>query len=173
REALDRHLRVDREELQILWWVFGCHSTTVDKPFHAIDVCQRAIAAGSELAELVIVPPARGSSQFLHAVLKEDRQLTLRQLIEPCGPDVLQSVARRSGEVDPVLKAHPSLLPLMWLSVRRIESGMASGWEAECEQRTHVSPNEDRAASTWAVQVFNECVAARLLVASNQEEEEE
>jgi hypothetical protein len=169
----NHHLMVDREELDILWWVFGGHSTSLHKPFATLDICERSVAAGSDLAELVILPPVRASGQFLQAVIKEDCRVTLRQLIEGCGPEVLRSVTRRSSEAETILKAHPALLPLMWLSGRRIDSGMASGWESECEQRTHIASSEERIASSWALQVFNECTAVRLLSAVLHEEKEE
>ncbi len=172
KQAVDSNLRMDREELDILWWVFGGHSITLGKPFHAMDIARRAIASASELAELVIVPPMIGSSQFLYATLKEDRPLTLRQLIEPCTPDLLNSVARLRTETSELLSAHPALLPFMWLSCRRLDSGMAGGWETEFENKTHISVNEERAATNWAAQVFNECVAARLLSALGEQDEE-
>ena len=163
--AIDRNLQADREELQILWWVFGGHASTLGKPFQALDLAQRTMAAGSELAELALVPPAPGAAQFLLTVLGEDRPLTLHQLIQSCGADILQSIAARAKKVDTTLKSHPALLPLMWLCDRRIDSGFAPGWEIEFEQKTQVSPNDERAASIWALQVFNECIAARLLPA--------
>lgn len=172
KEAVERNLEADREELEILWWVFGGHSTSLGKPFHALDVPQRILASASELAELVIVPPASGSAQFLHATLKEDRPVTLRHLIEPCTSTLLESVARRRKQTAAFLTDHPALLPLTWLSCRRLDSGMAAGWEAEFEQKTHVSAGDERAASRWATQVFNECVAARLLAGSGEQDQE-
>ena len=168
--AVDRNLRADREELEILWWVFGGHSRTKGMPFQALDLAQRTMAAASELAELALLPPAPGSAQFLLTVLREDRPLTLRQLIQSCSADLLQSIAERAKKIEAVLKDHPALLPFTWLCGRRIDSGMAPGWEAEFEQKTHVSPDDERAASSWAVQVFNECVAARLVAAQKDEE---
>jgi len=164
-DVVDRNLQADREELEILWWVFGGHSTTLGKPFQALDLAQRAMAAGSELAKIALLPPAPGSAQFLLAVLQEDRSLTLGQLMKSCGADILQSVAERAKGIETVLKDHPALLPLTWLCGRRIDSGLVPGWEAEFQQKTHVSSNDERTASEWAVQVFNECIAARFLAA--------
>ncbi len=168
KEAVDRNLRVDREELEILWYVFGGRSTTLEKPFHAIDISQRILASGSELAEIVIVPPVMGSAQFLHAILKDDRPLTLRHLIDPCNSVLLESIARRRAATTEVLMGHPALLPLTWLSCRRLDSGMASGWEGEFEQKTHISAGDERTASNWATQVFNECIATRLLAEAGE-----
>ncbi len=171
KDAVDRNLRADREELEILWWVFGGHSITMSKPFQVLELPQRILAAGSELAELALLPPIQGLAQFLLAILKEDRPLTLRQLIEPCDADLLRTVARRSTKIDETLKMHPTLLPLTWLCNRRVESNIAPGWEAEFEQKTQVSRDDERPASIWTVQVFNECVAAKLLARQAAPEE--
>lgn len=166
REAIERNLRTDQEELQILWWVFGSHSTSLGSSFQDIDLPERVMASASELAELVILPPTKGSVQFLHAVLKDDRPLTLRRLMEPCDSSLLASVVRHREAAAAVLSNHPALLPLTWVSCRRVDSGMAPGWEAEFEQKTHISVADERAASSWAIQVFNESVTARLLAES-------
>jgi hypothetical protein len=170
RAAVDRNLQANREELQILWWVFGEHSSTIDKPFRELDLAQRTMAAGSELAELALLPPVPRATQFLLSVLREDRPLTLRQLIQSCGADILRLIVERTKEIDAVLKAHPALLPLMWLCDRRIDSGFSPGWEIEFEQKTHISPDDERVASIWAAQIFNECVAARFLLLQKDQE---
>lgn len=171
-EGVNKNLRADREELEILWYVFGDYSATLDAPLRSLDVPQRIFASASELAELVILPPGKGSTQFLHKTIKEDRQLTLRHLIEPCTPPLFESVARRRTASATVLTHHPALLPLTWLSCRRIDSNLAAGWETEFEQKTHISVSDERTAWNWAAQVFNECVAARLLAALAEQTEE-
>lgn len=166
KDAMEQNLRADREELEILWWVFGGYSANIGKQFAALDLSQRVVASATELADLVVTPPTRGSQQFLNAVLKEDGSLSLRQLIEPCSSTLLESMTTRRAEMSEVLSNHPSLLPLMWLSCRRLDSSMSTGWEVEFERKTHVSVTNERTASNWAAQIFNECVAARLIAAS-------
>lgn len=168
RAAVDQNLRADREELEILWYVFGAYSTILDKPLPALDVAQRILASASELAELVMVPVMKRAAQFLYATVKEDRTLTLRQLIEPCSANLLESVNRDATGTSDVLANHPDLLPITWLSQRRLHSGMSGGWEAEFEQKTHISPAEGRSTFNWATQVFNERIAGRLVSADQQ-----
>jgi len=173
RKAIDQNLRADQEELDILWWVFGGHSKTLGKPFHALDVPHRILASAGELAELVILPPSSGSTHFLHATLKEDCALSLRRLIEPCTSSVLETVTRHRDGAAIVLATHPALLPLTWLSCRRLDSGTTPGWEAEFEQKTHLAAGEERTGLIWATQIFNECVAVRLLDMDSEEQSEE
>jgi hypothetical protein len=170
--AVDKKLRVDREELQVLWWIFGGYSTRLGKQFQSLDLPQRVLASATELADLVIVPPMKGSNQFLNAALREDGPLTLRHLIEPLSSVLLESVAEHRAQTSVVLSGHPALLPVTWLCCRRLESGMSTGWEGEFEQKTHISVSDERAASSWATQVFNECVVARLLAALGVEDQE-
>jgi hypothetical protein len=167
-QAVERNLRVDREELDILWWIFGGHSKIMGKPFQSIELPQRILVCGRELADFTILPPSKASVQFLHAVLKDAPPLTLRQLIEPCPSRVLESIASREADLGAVLK-HPALLPLTWLSRRRVDSGMTAGWESEFEQKTHIAVGDERPSVTWAEQVFNECVAVMLIKASAEQ----
>jgi len=167
---VNRNLQADREELEVLWYVFGGNSTTLDKPLQNLDISQRILATASELAQLVVMPPMKGSVQFLRAAVKEERRVTLRQLIEPCGSALFESVTRQTNRISDVLTKHPALLPITWLSRRRIESGLSSGWEDEFEQKTHITATEERTAFDWAAQVFNECVAARMLSLDRQDE---
>jgi len=158
-----RNFEADREELEILWWVFGGHSTSMGKPFQELDLCQRIIAAGSELAGLALLPPVRNSSQFLLPILKENRPIALQQLIQSSDARLLQFASQFGERVEVVLRAHPALLPMTWLFNRRLESKMAPGWEAEFEQKTHIAVGEERSPTNWARQVFNEGVAVRLI----------
>ena len=167
KDVIEQNVRADREELEILWWVFGGYSATMGKQFAALDLSERVVASANELANLVVTPPTRGSQQFLNAVLKENGSLSLRQLIEPCHPALLESMTASRAETSEVLSGHPSLLPMTWLSCRRLDSGMSTGWEDEFERKTHISVTNERTASNWAAQIFNERIAARLIATSD------
>lgn len=167
RQAVDHSSRIDREELDVLWWIFGGHSRSLGTPFQSLETPQRILISSSELADLVLLPPDQGFIQFLDAILKDAPPLTLRQLIEPCPSAVLDSIVRHNTEKTTFLN-HPALLPVTWLSSRRLESGMVAGWESEFEQKTHIAVTDERPARTWAEQVFNECIAAKLIADSGE-----
>lgn len=166
RDAVEQNFRADREELDILWWVFGGYSAKTGKQFSTLALSQRVVASVAELADLVMVPPVAGSQQFLNAVIKEDGLLNLRQLIDPCSTALLESMTSQRVPTSGILSSHPALLPIIWLSCRKLDSGMSTGWEAEFELKTHISATDKRAASNWAAQIFNECIAARLIANS-------
>lgn len=168
RKDADQNLRVDREELDILWYVFGANSTTLAKSLRDLEVSQRCFASALELAQLVIIPPAAGSVQFLEAAINEQLQLTLRKLIEPCPVALLRMMNEGDSILSDLLGYHPALLPITWLSKRRLDSGLAAGWEPEFQVKTRLSPDDVRDASIWAEQIFNERVATRLLAEDEQ-----
>lgn len=165
-EALEQTSRVSREELNILWWMFGGRSTTLSQPFNELEPGCRVVAAAIELAQLTLLPPAPTAPQFLFRILEHDSKLTIRQLIQSCPEPLLKSAICPKQALDVVVKEHPSLMPLTWLCVRRIDSGGASGWENEFELKTHIGVKQQRRASEWAIQLFNEAIAARLIVAA-------
>lgn len=164
KNVLTHNSKADREELQILWWVFAGHSTVLDKPLPQLDAGSRALAAAGELADIMLLPPSPNVAQFLHAALKEDAMLTIRQLVHACPAPLFESLLTRHEKVETILKNHSPLLPLTWLFARRLDSGMSPGWEAEFQHKTYIQANEERFATQWALQVLNEGSAQRLLI---------
>ncbi|WLH84328.1 GTPase-associated system all-helical protein GASH [Pseudomonas sp. FP2338] len=53
--AMNRQMRLMREESQILWWLFGEYSRDLDRPFANLDIHQAAIAGAIDLATLTTV----------------------------------------------------------------------------------------------------------------------
>lgn len=58
--ALESNAQLDREELQALWWVFGQYSTTMNKPFAALNGKTAGLVAGFELSQIVAGPATVG-----------------------------------------------------------------------------------------------------------------
>ena len=173
RDSVDKNLRTDREELQVLWWVFGGASKLLAKPFSSVDPATRALAAAAELADISLLPPPNAASQFLASVIKEEAQMSLRQFVATSATDILKRFGETTGDVTKTLRHHPSLLPLTWVLARKLDSGVSDGWEGEFQQKTGISPDQDRSLSHWARQAFDECVAARLANQLNADEEED
>lgn len=55
--ALHSQLELDEEELQMLWWLLGGHSTSSDKPFAKVDDRLRPLVLAQELGEMTAVSP--------------------------------------------------------------------------------------------------------------------
>jgi hypothetical protein len=53
--ALNLQLRLQREETQMLWWLFGGHSRSLERAFSSFDMPQAALVAAVDLACLTTV----------------------------------------------------------------------------------------------------------------------
>ena len=163
RQAIDQKLNTDQEELQILWWVFGRNSVTLNEPFRSMEVPERATLIGVELSDLTLVPPLPNIAQFIASAIETESSITLRQLVNGCSKLTLQSVTKHHKSANGLLRNHPAVLPLSWIFNRRLESNLSSGWEAEFTSKTDLSPEMKLSASDWATQVFRECVASKVI----------
>jgi hypothetical protein len=73
-QKCDACLRVLAEESNILWWVFGAYSRALDKPFRDLDTAVASCIAGTELADLVVLPPGPASAHaFLDRAIRNSR----------------------------------------------------------------------------------------------------
>jgi len=160
-ETVTTNMRVDREELQILWWVFGRYSKLLRAPYASLGPGDAAFASATELASLMLVPPIPAANDFLRSVLEGKPTLSLGQLVSQTSVPALK-LAEVSDNAKAVVRAHPVLLPLTWLAGRLIESDR-SPWEAEFEKKTLLVPAVEQSTSSWAEQMFAERIACSLL----------
>jgi hypothetical protein len=167
-KSIRERMSADREELQVLWWLFATHSKQLRAPYAALASGDAALAAATELADLMLMPPVPAASEFLATMLKDRPTLSLCDLISQTSLPAL-GLLKPSTEITVVLQHHPALLPLTWLAARLVESDR-SPWEAEFEKKTHLSPSISKPTFTWAEQVFRERVAAFLLGGDSQGE---
>lgn len=156
--------RADREEIDVVWWMFGRYSKTMDQPLTILEPGARAIAAGVELADLVMIPPPSNVEHFLSAVLPNSEEaLSVRTLKESWSLPILKLFSSPGASMTAHVADHPSLFPLWWLTHRLIESGGAPGWEHEFEAKTSIAAGEVKPIAKWALQAFRERIAQRLL----------
>lgn len=160
-DVLEANMRIDREELQVLWWVFGKHSRSLGNPYCEASVGSACIASAVDLKSLMLTPPIPASSDFFRTVLDDRPSLTLGQLIADASVEMLK-LLKTEDLVTVLVQSHPSVTPLTWLAGRLIESEK-SPWETEFEKRTRVSANDSQAAWFWASHLLAEQVAIDLI----------
>ena len=164
--------RVDREELQTLWWVFGRHSQAFKQAYADLAVGDAVIAAPCELAQLMLMPPVPAAADFLRAAVDSREAMTLSALVRYTSMGALKLLAPSEDKVSSLLRRHPALMPLTWLAGRLVESER-SPWETEFEKKMHVSPTVERPLHDWVEQVFVERVATSFLVEDREPTGEE
>jgi hypothetical protein len=171
-QILRGNLRADREELDVLWWVFGGRSTQTGHRFDAMREGERALAAATELSDRMLMPPISAASHLLSSLVPDAPELSATQLVAQLSKDALSAFLLQRDAVAPVLNAHPALLPMTWLSARLLDSDLSPGWQHEFERKTQIKSDSARSPTRWAHQLFDELVARRLCVAVEERGED-
>jgi hypothetical protein len=161
-DAVASNAKADREELDVLWWVFGGRSARTEVRFDSMPDGERAFLAAIELSERMLMPPIPTAQHLLGSLIANETQLTISKLVEQLQKGTLAALVQDKRGVESVLDAHAALLPLSWLATRLLESDLSPGWQHEFEKKTKLRADAPATLGDWGRQVFAECVAHRL-----------
>lgn len=161
-DAIEKNMRADSEELQILWWVFAKRSRTLNSGFDDAQIGNAVLASAVELFKMALIPLTPAAKDFLHAVISQTDRISLTHLISHATVKVIGKVPFNSEKIKAVVRQRPTLFPLVWLCTRLVESDM-SPWEAEYSKRTFLSPSTEKAPQEWAEYLISELVACSIL----------
>ena len=108
--CLKENAILDREEIDILWWVLADRSELLQRSFSSASTPQAAIAAALELGGLLRRPPADAHKHLIFRYVKEDSEMSLNQLLDALAPvrgelTLPEKQIRRA-------KRHPRVFPL-------------------------------------------------------------
>lgn len=123
--ALDTFLRVQDEELQMLWWLIGQRSVDLDCSFEEVPAAAQALVYAKELSDRTQFLPGPASMKGLlsRAGLKERRKVSVADAINAADPAWLSSCM-------PVGEPSPVSIPLHYAIKRQLETGAGEAWIA-------------------------------------------
>ena len=128
-ENMNHFLSIQDEELQILWWLIGGRSWSVNKPFSEVTPGAQVLMFAKELSDFTNVCPGPESIKGVlsQAGLRKDRELTIHEAINACDQNWLSSLIK-GGNISPVT------LPLHFAVARKLETkdnvSWIKGWAA-------------------------------------------
>jgi hypothetical protein len=123
--GIGRFVRVQDEELQMLWWLIGQRSIDFDCAFDGIPTESQPLVFGSELADCTEFLPGPPSIKGIlsRTGLKERKKIAIAAAVNAAESDWLQSFL---GESDP----SPVSTPIHAAIKRRLETGSGDAWIA-------------------------------------------
>lgn len=123
--ALDEFIRIQDEELQMLWWLIGQRSEDLDCAFDAVPAEAQALVFAKELAEHTEISPGPSSIKGLlsRAGLKERRKIALSSAISAADVAWLQNLV---ADTEP----SPVSTPIHYGIKRQLETGPGDTWVA-------------------------------------------
>jgi len=121
-KLLVRQISLGNEELQMLWWLIGGHSSVSDAPFTKVDSALRPLAFGKELGELTKVSPGPASVKaLLSRAGIADEVLKVSDTVNAADMGWIKEVTK-SPRVSPVTT------PLHFALEKRAEVGSDDAW---------------------------------------------
>ena len=122
-QAVNRFIRIQDEELQMLWWLTGQRSWDYDCSFNDVPVHARPLVLAKELADSTEFPPGPPSVIGLlsRAGLGSHELLTVPEVINAAKSGWLAQIV---GEDDP----SPVSTPIHFAIKRQLETGSGDSW---------------------------------------------
>lgn len=121
-KQLVRQISLGDEELQMLWWLIGGHSSVANAPFTEVDNALRPLAYGKELGELTAVSPGPASVRALLSRAGVDGEaLRISDAVNAADLGWIRNVTE-SARVSPITT------PLHFALEKRAEVGSDDAW---------------------------------------------
>ena len=170
RAALDevgKQSAMDREEINILWWMFA-GTSTMGQQFAEMPVGAAALCCGAELGSLCILPPTSSHEAMVRRAYETGRKQddvtkgTIETVAAHWTAPIQSALVPDQDDRDFAMN-HPALFPLSWLCSRLLASDGSKGWAAEFKGSTKIPASCTRSSVDWAIQAFRERTALRTL----------
>ncbi len=165
--AIEHLARIQREELEVLWWTYSGRSSTTGQSFSRMKPGMAAFCCGRELGDLVLLPPPSNAKALLKDALalgarggSDTSPVTLAAVVDDWE---LEPLKQSGCSVEGAQVNYPGVFPLSWIAHRLTESELTADWRRELEVRVGVSPDHAMPLSGWAEQAMWERAAQRIL----------
>ena len=110
-KILTANAALDREELDILWWVLGDWSNLAKARLSKLSECSASIIAAFEVASRLRRIPAEAHRQLSMRYIKDDASFSLEEVIDGLGTEV--NALCEPYQDDALVHNNPGILPLM------------------------------------------------------------
>lgn len=148
---MGRLLRIQDEELQILWWIVGGWSRKWNSAFGDIGDDEKPILLAEEVAELsaeIIEPPSL-KSIFFRAGLSEPAGLSIAEAVNSCGVDNLEQLTIPSDLCNSIFPIHSA----MGLAKN---AGGGKSWVSLWREVSGIKASSKPSPIDFAIQVYRE-----------------
>jgi hypothetical protein len=149
--AIDSFIKVQDEELQMLWWLTGQRSEELDCAFDAVPANAQALVFAKELADHTEFLPGPASIKGLlsRAGLKNRKKVGIPAAINAADPEWLRGFV---SDEEP----SPVTTPIHYAVKRKLETGENEAWVAGWAAAAEVPPTMTLSPLTIGVLFYRE-----------------
>ena len=162
--ALDKQARMQREESQMLWWLVGGHSRSLERPFAALGAQQAALVAALDLAALTTVSslgPVAAPALLQRAIVqaRKGRGAPARDLAGAVDGLKSEELARLPLIADKV----PARLAPVMTALGLARTIGAGAWHGRFQETTGLEASINFDPDQISTQLYREHLLAQLL----------
>jgi hypothetical protein len=174
REAHEQE-KINREEIETLWWMFAGHSDVEEKALADISSpVAAAFCCGLELAKRAILPPASSSVGLVKRAVEAGRKPTTLSAVSlqdaaaiwVTSDAMIEGLCPVGGSSDETIADYPALLPISWVCRQLRESKDATKLGKEVAAHTGIAVSHKHDPASWGAQVFREAILQRAITAA-------
>jgi hypothetical protein len=168
-ETLSLESAIDREELEVLWWLYNRESVTFEKKLSDMGAYDVAFAASIELVDRALCPAPSSLNGIIQGLVaragkKPDAAgKALESIVGTWTSDIIGALVPEDDEANNLVTTWPKVLPLTWIANKIAAAGVPTGWEQEFTSATGLSASLKITPALLTNQVFAERTAQRLL----------
>lgn len=153
--TLNQTLRLQDEELNMLWWLTGGFSFDLQKPFHDVAPLSRPLVFAKELADLTAFVPGPGTTTalFSRAGLT-DSMCTIASAVNTTPTPLLQQLVNMQ-------QPSPISTPIHYAILRQVETGPGDAWLAGWSAASELDPQTETSSLTMGTLFYHERLLLR------------
>lgn len=161
--VVNRNSAIDREELNLLWFVASGFSKTAGKPFSSESLSVAALRAAIELYEYLLLPATSSCFEVLTSMIESKRDSStlkpaaLKEFVKSWGSSEGSLLAPANSQGSELGSRYPGVFPMTWIGNRLRETGNAPNW-SDFKKSTGLKADTALAASQLGKQVLHERV---------------
>jgi hypothetical protein len=158
--AVQGYIKVQDEELNVLWWLHGGHSELANVPFGELPAAQRPLVLAAELSDLSTVLPGPPSLAALlsRAGVEQNAVTSVEAAVDALPVPLLKELLPDSDHP----KVSPATTPILEAVRRRLEIDGQGGWTVGWNSVTGLAHKQELSALKFAQSAFLELSLVRL-----------
>lgn len=164
-KSIEQARAVDREELDVLWWMLNGYSEKLDRSLRELGACIGVIVSGIELGDIGIDPPGGFIRNLLRRQIgewfDEDRSSNF-SLVDMVANWESFEFKKLLSVKHAVVEQHPHIFPIHWTLLRLHNSESKTAWQKEFDKTSTFNSKDEFSLDKWGVQALQERVALTL-----------
>jgi hypothetical protein len=153
---LNTYLEIEREESNVLWWLFAEYSNDLNRRMAELDPSVASLVAGKELADLTCISPGLFSAEafldkIVNAVAKKTHNTSLKQAVNNAPTEWKKKWIQERNP-----KMIEDLCPVHYAITKSIEFQDLESWVPVFDKNTAIKADQKITLTKLALQVYQE-----------------